>query len=208
MAEVAVRNLENDVVGKLKLADDVFDYSASETLVWEAVRAYSAAQRKGTASTKNRVEVRGGGRKPWRQKGTGRARVGSIRSPLWKSGGIVFGPSPRDYSTAFPKQKRRGAVKVVLSDKLKNDRLVVVDDLTLGTHRTQDFQTVLEKLELGGKVLVVDDRDNRNLYLSTRNAPKVKMAASPAVNIFDLLNCDHLLISKRAVLVLQEVLQR
>ena len=96
----------------------------------------------------------------------------------------------------------------MLSDKLKNDRLVVVDDLTLGTHRTQDFQTVLEKLELGGKVLVVDDRDNRNLYLSTRNAPKVKMAASPAVNIFDLLNCDHLLISKRAVLVLQEVLQR
>ena len=208
MAEVEVRNLKNKVVDQLELADEVFNYTASETLVWEAVRAYRAAQRKGTHATKGRSQVRGGGKKPWRQKGTGRARAGSIRSPIWRAGGTTFGPTPRNYTQAFPKKKRRGALKVVLSDKLKNQKLIVVDEFTLESHRTKEFLEVLKTLELGHKVLVVDDRENRNLYLSSRNVPHVKCVATLSLNVYDLLNCRNLLISKRAILSLQEVLQK
>ncbi len=203
-----VRNLENKVVDKLKLADEVFNYSASETRVWEAVRAYLAGQRKGTHATKGRAQVRGGGRKPWRQKGTGRARAGTIRSPLWRAGGTTFGPTPRNYSQAFPKKKRRGAMKLVLSDKLKNQSLTVVEDFSLESHRTKEFVRVLENFKLDKKVLLVDDRENRNLYLSSRNVPGVKLVATGGLNVYDLLNCRHFLISKRAILALQEVLQR
>jgi len=208
MAEVEVRNLKNKVIDKLELADEVFNYSASETLVWEAVRAYRAGQRKGTHATKGRSQVRGGGRKPWRQKGTGRARAGSIRSPIWRAGGTTFGPTPRNYTQAFPKKKRRGALKVVLSDKLKNQKLIVVDEFVLESHRTKEFLEVLKTLDLGNKVLVVDDRENRNLYLSSRNVPHVKCVATLGLNVYDLLNCRNLVISKRAILSLQEVLQR
>ncbi len=208
MAEVEVRNLENKVVDKLKLADEVFNYSASETLVWEAVRAYLAGQRKGTHATKGRAQVRGGGRKPWRQKGTGRARAGTIRSPLWRGGGTTFGPTPRNYSQAFPKKKRRGAMKLVLSDKLKNQSLTVVEDFSLESHRTKEFLRVLENFKLDKKVLLVDDRENRNLYLSSRNVPGVKLVATGGLNVYDLLNCRHFVITKRAILALQEVLKR
>jgi len=208
MAEVEVRNLKNKVVDQLELADEVFNYTASETLVWEAVRADLAAQRKGTHATKGRSQVRGGGRKPWRQKGTGRARAGSIRSPIWRAGGTTFGPTPRNYTQAFPKKKRRGALKVVLSDKLKNQKLIVVDEITLESHRTKGFLEVLKTLDLGHKVLVVDDRENRNLYLSSRNVPDVKCVATLSLNVYDLLNCRNLLISKRAILSLQEALQK
>ena len=208
MAEVEVRNLKNKVVDQLELADEVFNYRASETLVWEAVRAYLAAQRKGTHATKRRSQVRGGGKKPWRQKVTGRARAGSIRSPIWRGGGTTFGPTPRNYTQAFPKKKRRGALKVVLSDKLKNQKLIVVDEITLESHRTKGFLEVLKTLDLGHKVLVVDDRENRNLYLSSRNVPHVKCVATLGLNVYDLLNCRNLVISKRAILSLQEVLQR
>jgi large subunit ribosomal protein L4 len=208
MAEVEVKNLKNEVVEKLELADEVFDYTARETLVWEAVRAHLAAQRKGTHSTKTRADVRGGGRKPWRQKGTGRARAGSIRSPLWKKGGVTFGPQPRDYEQSFPKKKRRGALKMVLSDKLRNQKLTVIDEFSLGSHRTKEFLAVLEKFKLEDKVLVVDDRDNRNLYLSARNLSAVKSVPTVGLNVYDLLNCQHLLISKRAILAIQEALQK
>jgi large subunit ribosomal protein L4 len=208
MAEVDVRNLKNELVDKLTLADAVFNYEASETLVWEAVNAYLASQRKGTHATKTRDAVSGSGKKLWRQKGTGRARVGSIRSPLWRKGGTVFGPEPRDYTQDFPKKKRRGAIRMVLTDKLKNARLTVVDGLELDSHKTRDFLGVLTALDLNSKVLVVDDRENRNLFLSTRNLPKVKMVPTGGINVYDLLNHDHLLISKRSILELQEVLQR
>ena len=208
MAEVDVRNLKNKVVDQLELADEVFNYTASETLVWEAVRAYLAGQRKGTHATKGRSQVRGGGKKPWRQKGTGRARAGTIRSPIWRAGGTTFGPTPRNYAQAFPRKKRRGALKVVLSDKLKNQKLTVVDEFALESHRTKEFLEVLKTLDLDHKVLVVDDRENRNLYLSSRNVPQVKCVATLGLNVYDLLNCRHLLISKRAILNLQEVLQR
>ena len=131
MAEVEVKNLKNKVVGKLPLADEVFGYEAKKSLVWEAVRAFQAGRRKGTHATKNRSATRGGGRKPWRQKGTGRARAGTLRSPLWAGGGTTHGPLPRDYTQALPRKKRRGAVKLVLTDKLKHGQLLVVDNLAL-----------------------------------------------------------------------------
>ena len=207
MAKVEVRNLKNKPVGELELNDAVFDYSASETLVWEAVRAFRAGQRKGTHKTKNRVEVRGGGGKPWRQKGTGRARVGSVRSPLWRKGGTVFGPRPRDYSQRFPRKKKRGAVRMVLSDKLRNQRLIVVEDLKVESHKTRDLVGILEVFDLSGKVLIVDERKNRNLYLSSRNLPSVKMVPASGVNVYDLLNCEHLMLSKEAVEKLEETLK-
>ena len=207
MAEVESRNLQNKVVGKLELAEEIFNYTARETLVWEAVRAYQAAQRKGTHATKTRAAVRGGGRKPWKQKGTGRARVGSIRSPLWKKGGVVFGPQPRDYRQSFPKKKRRGALKLVLSEKLRNQSLTVVDEFELESHRTREFLGVLENFELAKKLLVVDALENRNLYLSARNLPEVKSVPLIGLNVYDLVNCQHVLISKKAILELQEVLQ-
>ena len=207
MAKLEVRNLKNTAVGEVEVSDAVFDYTASETLVWEAVRAFLAGRRKGTHKTKNRSEVRGGGAKLWRQKGTGRARMGSIRSPIWKKGGTVFGPKPRDYSQRLPKKKRRGAVRMVLSDKVRNDLLVVIDDFTLQSHRTKEFLEALQPFGLSGKVLLVDDRENRNLYLGSRNIPNVKMVPTNGVNVYDLLNHRHLLISKQAVQKLDEVLK-
>ncbi len=208
MPQVEVKDLKNKVVGKLDLSEEVFAYEASEALVWEAVNAYRAAQRKGTHSTKNRAKVRGGGRKPWRQKGTGRARVGTIRSPLWTGGGTVHGPQPRDYRQALPKKKRRGAVKLVLTDKLKNDRLIVVEKFELDSHKTKDFAGVLEKLGINGKALIADAPGNRNLLLSARNLAGVKPVTATGVNVYDLLNHEHLVISREAVLALQEALTK
>jgi len=208
MAEVEVKNLKNEVIETITLADEVFAYTASETLVWEAVQAFLAGQRKGTHATKTRGLVSGAGKKLWRQKGTGRARIGSIRSPLWRKGGTVFGPQPRDYSQAFPKQKRRGAMKMVLSDKLRSQRITVVDAFGIEQPKTKEFLGVMKVLNLANKVLVVDGRENRNLYLSVRNLPTVKMVASSGLNVYDLLNYEHLLISKQALLEIQEVLQR
>lgn len=206
MAKVQIRNLKNKPVGELELDDAVFDYSASETLVWEAVRAFQAGRRKGTHKTKNRVDVRGGGGKPWRQKGTGRARVGSLRSPLWRAGGTVFGPRPRDYTQRFPRKKKRGAVRMVLSDKLRNEQIIVVEDLQLKSHKTRDFRALLKLFDLAGKVLVVDD-ENRNLYLGSRNLPGIRMVPTSGVNVYDLLNCEHLVISRQAVEKLEETLK-
>jgi large subunit ribosomal protein L4 len=208
MAEVEVRDLNNKVVGKLELSDKVFDYQASQTLVWEALTAFRAAQRKGTHATKGRSAVRGGGRKPWRQKGTGRARVGTIRSPLWAGGGTVHGPHPRDHRQRFPKKKKRGAIKLVLSDKLRNDRMLVLEDLNLESHRTKEFVSLLGRFDLSSKILVVDGRENRNLFLSSRNVPSVKTVYPAGVNVYDLLDHDVLMISKQAVMDLQEALER
>jgi large subunit ribosomal protein L4 len=208
MAEVEVKNLNNEVVDRLTLADEVFDYAASETLVWEAVQAYLAGQRKGTHATKNRALVSGAGKKLWRQKGTGRARVGSLRSPLWRKGGTVFGPQPRDYSQDLPKQKRRGALKMALTDKLRKQKLIVVEGLAVAAPRTKEFLGVLRTFNLDKKILVVDEPGNRNLLLSARNLPGVQLSPSSALNAYDVLNCEHLLISKQALLNVQEVLQR
>ena len=206
--EIQVRNLSNEVVETLALSPQVFDYQASESLVWEAVTAFLAGRRKGSHSTKTRAEVRGGGRKPWRQKGTGRARAGHVRSPLWRTGGVVFGPKPRNYAQSLSKKKRRGAVKLVLSDKLKNEGLLVLDSLELSSHRTRNFVDLMGAFDLNRKLLVVDSRENRNLFLSTRNLPGVKMVPALGVNVYDLVNAEVLMISKASLLELQEVLLR
>ncbi|HRR57607.1 MAG TPA: 50S ribosomal protein L4 [Acidobacteriota bacterium] len=208
MAEVQVRNLENEVVGTLELADEVFSYHASPTLVWEAVTAFLAGRRKGTHSTKTRGEVSGSGRKLWRQKGTGRARIGSIRSPLWRKGGTVHGPKPRDYAWALPKRKRRHAVCAVLTDRLENGALWVFESLDLPSHKTKDFAAWLKSLGLDGKVLLVEGKENRNLYLGSRNVPGVTLPPSNGVSVYDLVRHDTVVVSRRAILELQEVLKR
>src|SRR5512139_1967449 len=173
MAEIEVKSLSNEVVGKMELSDAVFKAEFNQPLIWEAIKHYNDSLRAGTASTKVRGEVKGSGKKLWRQKGTGRARVGSIRSPLWRHGGTVHGPRPRNYVYRFPRKKLQSALRSALSAKLSENSLAVVEAFVLEGHKTRDFQKILAGLGFMGKVLVVDSSENRNLSLSSRNIPKV-----------------------------------
>lgn len=208
MAEIEVKNLANEVVGKLELSDAVFKAEFNGPLIWEAVKHYNDSLRAGTASTKVRGEVSGSGKKLWRQKGTGRARIGSVRSPLWRHGGTVHGPKPRSYDYRFPRKKLRGALRSALSAKLSENSVAVIDNLAPESLKTKDFQKTLANLGLSGKVLIVDSCRNRNLVLSSRNLPKVKLVPGTGVNIFDVVNSNALLFSKDAILQMQEVLSR
>jgi large subunit ribosomal protein L4 len=208
MAEIEVKNLANEVVGRLELSDAVFKAEFNQPLIWEAVKHYNDSHRAGTASTKVRGEVSGSGKKLWRQKGTGRARVGSIRSPLWRHGGTVHGPKPRDYSYRFPRKKLQLAMRSALSAKLSENSLAVVEAFPLENHKTKDFQKILAGLGFTGKVLLVDSSANRNLALSSRNLPKVKLVPGTGVNIFDVVNSNTLLFSKDSILQVQEALNR
>ncbi len=208
MAEVEIKNLRNEVVGTLKLSDRVFKAEVNEPLIWEAVKHYTDSIRAGTAATKTRAMVRGSGKKLWRQKGTGRARIGSVRSPLWRHGGTVHGPQPRDYSYRFPRRKLRGAMCSALSAKLSENLLTVVDSFGLETCKTKDLRKILDGLAGAGKVLIVDSGRNSNLELSSRNLPGVKLVPGTAVNIYDVLNYRMLLFSKDAILHVQETLSR
>lgn len=206
MAVVKVKNLENQEIGELELNDLVFAAPLNKALIYEAVKCYLANQRQGTVSTKTRGEVSGAGRKLWKQKGTGRARVSSIRTPLWKGGGNVHGPKPRDWSYSIPKKMRRGALRSVLSERLREGGLVVVENLLLADHKTKNVIKTLGSLGLDKKALLVDLADNRNLTLSARNLPNVKRVSSSSVNIYDLLNHEQLVFSKNAIIQLQEIL--
>jgi large subunit ribosomal protein L4 len=208
MAEIDVKNLANEVVGKLELSDVVFKAEFNQPLIWEAVKHYNDSLRAGTASTKVRGEVSGSGKKLWRQKGTGRARVGSVRSPLWRHGGTVHGPKPRSYSYRFPRKKLHRALCAALSAKLSENSLTVVEALSVESHKTKDFQKLLKGFGFAGKVLVVDSGENKGLQLSSRNLPKVKLVAGAGVNIFDVVNSNTLLFSKDSILQLQEALSR
>src|SRR5688572_23287712 len=178
MAEVEIKNLANEVVGTVELSDEVFKAKVNEPLIWEAVKHYTDSMRSGTAATKTRAMVSGSGKKPWRQKGTGRARVGEIRNPLWRHGGTVHGPQPRDYSYRFPRKKLRGALRSALSAKLEGNSLTIVDAFTLEGNKTKDLLKILRGLGGDGKVLIVDSADNKNLMLSSRNLPNVKLVPS------------------------------
>src|SRR5438046_4642213 len=169
MAKTEVKNLEGTTVKELDLADEIFAAPPNQSLLWESVKSYLASQRRGTHSTKSRGEVSGGGKKPWRQKGTGRARVGSIRSSLWKGGSVAHGPKPRDYSYQIPKQMLRGALRSALAAKFQEQKLTVVDALNLQEVKTKAFAGVLRNLGIQKNVLVVSDASNRNLELSSRN---------------------------------------
>jgi large subunit ribosomal protein L4 len=206
MAEVDIKNLANEVVGTVELSDEVFKAKLNEPLIWEAVKHYTDSLRSGTAATKTRAMVSGSGKKPWRQKGTGRARVGEIRNPLWRHGGTVHGPQPRDYSYRFPRKKLRGALRSALSAKLEGNSLTVVDAFTLEGNKTRDLLKILRGLGGDGKVLIVDSADNRNLRLSSRNLPNVKLVPSTRVNIYDVVNYKVMVVSKDAILQIQEVL--
>jgi len=208
MAEIEVKSLSNEVVGKMELSDAVFKAEFNEALIWEAVKHYNDSLRAGTASTKVRGSVRGSGKKLWRQKGTGRARVGSIRSPLWRHGGTVHGPQPRSYTYSFPRRKLQGALRSALSAKFSENALAVIEALQLETAKTRDFQKILAGLGATGKVLVVNAGENKNLSLSSRNLPKVKLVSGSAVNIFDVVNSNTLLFSRDSILQVQEVLSR
>jgi len=208
MAEIEVKNLANEVVDKLELSDWVFLAKLNKPLIWEAVKHYADSKRAGTAATKTRAVVSGSGKKLWRQKGTGRARIGSIRSPLWRHGGIVHGPHPRDYSFRFPRKKLRGALRSALSAKLGEDSITVVDTFAMETHQTKDLAEILAKFNAKRKVLLVDSKDNRNLVLSSRNLPGVKLVPGDGVTIYDVVNNLHLIFSKEAILKMQEVLIR
>jgi large subunit ribosomal protein L4 len=207
MAKVDVKNLEGTTLREFELADEVFTVPPNEHLMWEAVQAYLASQRSGTHKTKSRGEVSGGGKKPWRQKGTGRARVGSIRSSLWRHGSIAHGPVPRDYSYEIPKKMLRGALRSALAAKFQEQKMTVVDALAPAEPRTKPFSEALKKLGAGKSVLLVNDAANRNLELSSRNIARCVLMRHHAVHPYHILSHDGLVISEGALKRLQESLR-
>jgi large subunit ribosomal protein L4 len=198
MPVVKVKNLNNEEVGELELPEAVFDVPLNKALVYSAVTSYLANQRAGTVATKTRGNTSGSGRKLWKQKGTGRARVSSIRSPLWKGGGNVHGPQPRDWSYQLPKKMKRGAICSVLSERLREGGIVVVDSFELASPKTKDFVAALGRLGLTGHTLVVDSLNNHNLTLSSRNLPNVRHVTAAELNIYQLLTHEKLALSKAA----------
>lgn len=206
MVKVKVRNIQNKEVSEMELPEAIFDYPLKEHLIYEAVKNFNANQRQGTACTKTRSEVSGSGKKLWKQKGTGRARMGAIRSPLWRKGGTTFGPKPRDYSYAMPKKARRNAIKSVLSEKIRNDRLFILDELKLDSGKTKDTIKALSRFQFD-KLLIVDKRDNNDLMLSTRNIPHIKAIDVGEMNIYDSLNYNYIMLSVDVVKKLMEVLK-
>lgn len=204
MANVAVFNMKGDQVGTIELNDAIFGIEANEHVMHQAVVQYLANQRQGTQSAKTRAEVRGGGRKPWRQKGTGRARQGSIRSPQWVGGGVVFAPKPRDYSFKLNKKVKRLALQSALSVKAAEGKIIVMDELTLTEVKTKAMIQVLENIKCG-KALIVMDGSNTNVMLSARNIPEVKTASVNTINVYDLLKYNTLVVTKEAVEKIQEV---
>jgi len=198
MAKLDIINLENKKVGTIDLRDDVFAVDVNVSLVHQVLKAQLAGRRQGTAKTKTKSEVRGGGRKPFKQKGTGNARQGSTRSPLNPGGGQSFGPQPRCYEQATPKEMMRGALRSALSDRVKAKRLVVMDEFKLENVKTKALNEILKKKLQLDKVLIVDDANN-NLELSGRNIPKVKVLRTEGINVYDIVKYEWVVFSKRAV---------
>ena len=199
MPTVKVRNISNEEVGDLELSDVVFGAELNESLIHAAVRNYLANARQGTSATKTRGDVSGSGRKLWKQKGTGRARIASLRSPLWKGGGNVHGPQARDWSYNMPKKMRKGALRSAISERIREGNVVVLEGFDLGGPKTKDFIASLGTLGLGGKTLIVDSLENENLLLAARNVKRTKVVNSYGLNIYDLLYHEKLVLSRRAI---------
>jgi large subunit ribosomal protein L4 len=206
--KISVRNMAGKAVKDIELPEAVFDYPYKEHLVHEAVEAVRAAARRGTHSTKTRAEVSGSGRKLWRQKGTGRARVGDIRNPKWRKGGIVHGPQPRSYEKGLSPREKRNALKSALSRKLADERIVVLDSFELDSPKTQAFVQQLAGLGVDGKALLVDQHDNVNLALASRNNRSLKTVDALAVNVYDVVDRGWVVLSEPALDRLVEVLAR
>lgn len=205
MPKVSVYNIDGKQVSELELADGVFGIEPNKYVVHSAAVLQQASLRAGTHDTKGRSEVRGGGRKPWKQKGTGRARQGSIRSPQWVGGGTVFGPTPRSYGFKLPRKVRRLAIKSVLSSKVIENQIIVLDQLSLSGPKTKDITKLLSNLKVERKALVVTADFDYNVAVSTRNIPGVKFVAADGINVLDMLKHDHLIITKDAVAKVEEV---
>ncbi|MCT6924329.1 MULTISPECIES: 50S ribosomal protein L4 [Bacillales] len=206
MAKVSVLSQTGASVGEIELNDAIFGIEPNEAVLFDAVIAQRASLRQGNHKVKNRSEVAGGGRKPWRQKGTGRARQGSIRSPQWRGGGVVFGPTPRSYSYKLPKKVRRLALKSALSAKVVEQNFLVLDALTLNAPKTKDFAAILKALEINSKALFVTAELDENVALSARNIPGVTVLTASGINVLDLLGHDKVVFTKAAVEKVEEVL--
>ena len=204
MASVSVYNMEGAQVGTIELSDSIFAVPVNEHLVHQAVVAQLANKRQGTQKAKTRSEVRGGGRKPWRQKGTGHARQGSIRAPQWTGGGVVFAPTPRDYSFKLNKKEKRAALKSVLTSKVAENKFVVVDELKLDEIKTKKFVQVMNNLKVEKALVVLNDMDT-NVIASAANIPTVKTAQTNELNVFDALKYDKVVVTKAALATIEEV---
>ena len=207
MTKIAIKNLKGETVKDVTLASSVWNVEINEPTVKKAVRLQLDASRQGTAKTKTRSEVSGGGKKPWRQKGTGRARQGSIRATQWRGGGIAGGVNPRKYDFKINRKERRLALKSVLSDKAANKKLVVVDSLVLKSLKTKDANDLLKNLSLEGKLLFVASEDAENLYMATRNLDNVLVLFADEINVFDIMNADMLIIDEASLKQIEEVLK-
>ena len=206
MPKVAVYNIDRQQVGDIELNDNVFGVEVNGGLLHQAVVMQLASQRLGTHATKTRAFVRGGGRQPWKQKGTGRARSGSRRSPLWVGGGTVFGPHPRSYAFSMPRKQRRLAIKCALSDKVQEDNLVVLDALDFEAPKTKQVVKLLQTFEIDNKALIITAEEAENVERSSRNIPGVKAINTTGLNVYDILNHDKLFVTKDAVARIEEVL--
>ena len=205
MANVSVYNMQGQEVGKIDLNDAVFGVSVNENLVHMAVVQQLANNRQGTQKAKTRSEVSGGGRKPWRQKGTGHARQGSTRAPQWTHGGVVFAPVPRDYSFKMNKKEKQAAIRSALTDRVQQNKVIVLDQLTMNEYKTKEFVKVMENLKTAGKTLVVmADKDER-VVKSAGNIPAVKTTLASQINVYDLMNAQTVILTKDAVAKLEEV---
>jgi len=194
MPVVDIVDITNNKVGEASLTDDIFGVKVNPFLIHEVVKMQLANRRSGTAATKNRSLVSGGGKKPWRQKGTGRARVGTIRSPLWKGGGTIFGPVPRDYSYLVPKKVRKNALKAALSQKLQENKLVLVDAITFDEVKSKRFVALMKTFNITNALII--DEENKNLSLSARNVTNFKVLKPEGLNVFDLMVHDYVVLTK------------
>lgn len=203
MPVVPVYDANKQKIDEITLSDDIFNREPNVSLIQEVIVWQLAKRRAGTACTKTRGEVSGGGKKPWRQKGTGRARAGSIRSPLWRGGGTVFGPKPRDYSYTIPKKVRKIAVSMALSDKYQNDKLYIIRDFGLTRIKTKDFVKILNNFNVEKTLILVDEMDP-NVTLSARNIPNVKVLHTDGLNTYDIIKYEHLIIKESAINKIEE----
>jgi large subunit ribosomal protein L4 len=203
--KIDVVNSDNKKVGSLELSDEVFGGRVNGAIIWESVVHANASERRGTHKTKNRANVAGSGRKPWKQKGTGRARVGSVRNPLWRHGGTVFGPQPRSYDFRLPRKVKRGALVAALAARVQDGALVVVDELTATESKTKAATELLKRLGAEGKALLIDVQPNEKLGIALRNLPGVQFLASARVDARDVMNASRVIATKAAVEKLQEL---
>ncbi|MGB2782367.1 MAG: 50S ribosomal protein L4 [Atribacterota bacterium] len=206
MIDLTVHNINGENVGEVSLKDNIFNTKINKYLIHQVIKYYLANRRRGTASTKNRSEVRGGGAKPWKQKGTGRARAGTNRSPIWVGGGTVFGPAPRDYSFSLPKKMKVAALKSALSDKLENREIIIIDELLLKEKKTSEMVKILKNLQAFKKPLIITEKEDNIVVLSVRNIKGAKVLPVSKLNTYDLVNQEKIIITKKALQKIEEVL--